>query len=127
MSKLLSDERSLLRYYSETECISREGSVYLAVTGDARSLERYGKRSVIQAEILPGPGLAGAFHCAPGSSPAHTASATAVGGRSGSIKSSDGVLDLKLAYPRSWAAPEARQKTRSNSSRPTPPVLRTHC
>jgi lipoyl-dependent peroxiredoxin len=30
----------------------------------------------------------------------YTASATAVGGRSGSIRSSNGVLDLKLAYPK---------------------------
>jgi osmotically inducible protein OsmC len=35
----------------------------------------------------------------------YTASATAVGGRSGSIRSSDGVLDLKLAYPKELGGP----------------------
>jgi organic hydroperoxide reductase OsmC/OhrA len=34
-----------------------------------------------------------------------TASATAVGGRSGSIRSSNGVLDLKLAYPKELGGP----------------------
>jgi lipoyl-dependent peroxiredoxin len=35
----------------------------------------------------------------------YTATATAVGGRSGSVKSSDGVLDLHLAYPRELGGP----------------------
>ena len=35
----------------------------------------------------------------------YTASATAVGGRNGGIKSSDGVLDLKLAYPKELGGP----------------------
>jgi Ohr subfamily peroxiredoxin len=35
----------------------------------------------------------------------YTASVTAVGGRNGSIKSSDGVLDLKLAYPKELGGP----------------------
>jgi len=35
----------------------------------------------------------------------YTASATAVNGRNGSIKSSDGVLDLKLAYPKELGGP----------------------
>ena len=35
----------------------------------------------------------------------YTASATAVGGRNGAIKSSDGVLDLKLAYPKELGGP----------------------
>jgi len=35
----------------------------------------------------------------------YTATATAVGGRNGSIKSSDGVLDLQLAYPRELGGP----------------------
>lgn len=37
--------------------------------------------------------------------PLYTASATAVGGRNGSVKSSDGVLDLKLAYPKELGGP----------------------
>ena len=35
----------------------------------------------------------------------YTATATAVGGRNGSIKSSDGVLDLKLLYPKELGGP----------------------
>jgi lipoyl-dependent peroxiredoxin len=35
----------------------------------------------------------------------YTATATAVGGRNGNIKSSDGVLDLQLAYPRELGGP----------------------
>ncbi|TCU75044.1 Ohr subfamily peroxiredoxin [Bradyrhizobium sp. R2.2-H] len=35
----------------------------------------------------------------------YTATATAVGGRAGSIKSSDGVLDLQLAYPKELGGP----------------------
>ena len=35
----------------------------------------------------------------------YTATATAIGGRSGSIKSSDGVLDHKLAYPKELGGP----------------------
>lgn len=35
----------------------------------------------------------------------YTASATAIGGRAGSIRSSDGVLDLKLAYPKELGGP----------------------
>jgi lipoyl-dependent peroxiredoxin len=35
----------------------------------------------------------------------YTATATAVGGRSGTIKSSDGVLDLRLAYPKELGGP----------------------
>ena len=35
----------------------------------------------------------------------YTASATAAGGRNGAIKSSDGVLDLKLAYPKELGGP----------------------
>lgn len=35
----------------------------------------------------------------------YTATATAVGGRSGTIKSSDGVLDLQLAYPKELGGP----------------------
>jgi lipoyl-dependent peroxiredoxin len=35
----------------------------------------------------------------------YTATATAVGGRSGSIKSSDGVLDHQLAYPKELGGP----------------------
>jgi osmotically inducible protein OsmC len=35
----------------------------------------------------------------------YTAVATAVGGRNGSIKSSDGVLDLQLAYPKELGGP----------------------
>ena len=35
----------------------------------------------------------------------YTASATAVGGRNGAIRSSDGVLDLKLAYPKELGGP----------------------
>jgi osmotically inducible protein OsmC len=35
----------------------------------------------------------------------YTATATAVGGRNGTIKSSDGVLDHKLAYPRELGGP----------------------
>jgi len=35
----------------------------------------------------------------------YTAAATAVGGRNGSIKSSDGVLDLQLAYPKELGGP----------------------
>jgi len=36
----------------------------------------------------------------------YTATATAVGGRNGSIRSSDGVLDLHLAYPGAATNPE---------------------
>ena len=35
----------------------------------------------------------------------YTATATAVGGRNGSIRSSDGVLDLHLAYPKELGGP----------------------
>jgi Ohr subfamily peroxiredoxin len=35
----------------------------------------------------------------------YTATATAVGGRNGSIRSSDDVLDLKLAYPKELGGP----------------------
>jgi Ohr subfamily peroxiredoxin len=35
----------------------------------------------------------------------YTATATAVGGRNGSIKSSDGVLNLRLAYPKELGGP----------------------
>jgi lipoyl-dependent peroxiredoxin len=35
----------------------------------------------------------------------YTATAAAVGGRNGSIKSSDGVLDLQLAYPKELGGP----------------------
>ncbi len=35
----------------------------------------------------------------------YTATATAVGGRKGAIKSSDGVLNLKLAYPKELGGP----------------------
>jgi organic hydroperoxide reductase OsmC/OhrA len=35
----------------------------------------------------------------------YTAIATAVGGRNGNIKSSDGVLDHKLAYPKELGGP----------------------
>ncbi len=35
----------------------------------------------------------------------YTATATALGGRAGSIKSSDGVLELKLAYPKELGGP----------------------
>ena len=35
----------------------------------------------------------------------YTASATATGGRGGRILSSDGVLDLQLAYPRELGGP----------------------
>jgi Ohr subfamily peroxiredoxin len=35
----------------------------------------------------------------------YTATVTAVGGRAGSIKSSDGVLDLQLAYPKELGGP----------------------
>ncbi len=35
----------------------------------------------------------------------YTATATAVGGRNGAIKSSDGVLDLRLAYPKELGSP----------------------
>ncbi|MDF0520140.1 organic hydroperoxide resistance protein [Bradyrhizobium yuanmingense] len=35
----------------------------------------------------------------------YTATATAVGGRAGSVKSSDGVLDLQLAYPKELGGP----------------------
>ncbi len=35
----------------------------------------------------------------------YTASATAVGGRSESIRSSNGVLDLELAYPKELGGP----------------------
>ena len=37
--------------------------------------------------------------------PLYTASATAIGGRAGTVKSSDGVLDLKLAYPKELGGP----------------------
>jgi Ohr subfamily peroxiredoxin len=37
--------------------------------------------------------------------PLYTATATAVGGRSGSVKSSDGVLDHHLAYPKELGGP----------------------
>jgi hypothetical protein len=57
----------------------------------------------------------------------YTATATAVGGSNGSIRSSDDVLDLKLAYPRNWAGQAATRQTRSNCSRPvTQPASRTH-
>ena len=35
----------------------------------------------------------------------YTATATAIGGRNGSIKSSDGVLDMRLAYPKELGGP----------------------
>jgi osmotically inducible protein OsmC len=37
--------------------------------------------------------------------PLYTASATAVGGRQGSVRSSDGVLDLGLAFPKELGGP----------------------
>lgn len=35
----------------------------------------------------------------------YTAAATAIGGRNGSIESSDGVLDMRLAYPKELGGP----------------------
>jgi lipoyl-dependent peroxiredoxin len=35
----------------------------------------------------------------------YTATATAIGGRNGSIKSSDGVLNMRLAYPKELGGP----------------------
>jgi lipoyl-dependent peroxiredoxin len=35
----------------------------------------------------------------------YTATATAIGGRSGSVRSSDNVLDLHLAYPKELGGP----------------------
>ena len=48
----------------------------------------------------------------------YTAIATAVGGRNGTIKSSDGVLDHKLAYPRELGGPGgAATKRRADPGR----------
>ena len=46
----------------------------------------------------------------------YTATATAVGGRNGSIKSSDGVLDLKLLYPKNWVVREVPRPIRNDYS-----------
>jgi organic hydroperoxide reductase OsmC/OhrA len=47
----------------------------------------------------------------------YTAIATAVGGRNGTIKSSDGVLDHKLAYPRELGGPGGAATKRATPQR----------
>ena len=46
----------------------------------------------------------------------YTAEATAVGGRGGHIRSSDGVLDLSLAHPKELGGPGGEATNPNNSS-----------
>src|SRR5947209_752825 len=48
----------------------------------------------------------------------YTATATAIGGRQGRVRSDDGVLDTPLAHPKELGGPGGARPTPSSSSRP---------